>query len=187
MQNKLILTPKPKYIQIEEKSGLRLSNLLRIYINKHKIRDYVMQISNKFYKHLGVFLEVGAISDSYIDIEHDENYFVAIIATEYHYTNKKRKEINQIIENMVEKIEKITEQVNKNSFAIKIFDESVCIISKTDNGFNYAVNLLIQIMENAIFIHENPEEFIILPELFIFDYSKSKFRGIHLDMGDYQY
>ncbi|MHA1871802.1 MAG: DUF4838 domain-containing protein [Promethearchaeota archaeon] len=70
----------------------------------------------------------------------------------------------------------------EEGYIIKVKDEAIWVIGKTERGHFYGINTLVEIIENAIFRHEDPEQFIKLPELFLVDFPLIRMRAFHLDL-----
>ncbi|MHA1728079.1 MAG: glycoside hydrolase family 20 zincin-like fold domain-containing protein, partial [Promethearchaeota archaeon] len=177
------ILPKPKILEVGKSSGIRLSRLLMIYVNKHRIKDTSLMISSKFNKHLGVFIRTSPIKDTFLDVDLGENYFFACITTEDHFLKMIRDKLNDILKEKIAKVEEkfdllknnqdfednkfnlMDEMFKNEGYFIDIRSETIWLISKTERGYYYGVQTLIQVIENSIFSHNNPDEFIIMPEL----------------------
>lgn len=199
MLKDLYLLPKPKYLQIEEKSGIRLNKFLNIFINKHKIYDNSLMISSRFHKHLKVFLELSPIYDRYLKPEIGDTCFFSVITSENNFFNNiadslndrvihlqelQNKYNNYIIDSKKEvyNYPKINNLIAEEGYLIEIKEEAIWIYANSRKGYFYGIQTLIQIIDNVIFTHINPEEFIIIPETLIVDFPSTQFRAFHLDL-----
>ncbi|MHA1340305.1 MAG: DUF4838 domain-containing protein [Promethearchaeota archaeon] len=70
----------------------------------------------------------------------------------------------------------------EEGYIISIESECMFIISKTLRGYYNAIQTAINIIDNAIIRHDNPEEYIKLPNMLIVDWPTTRIRGFHLDL-----
>ncbi len=191
------ILPKPKYIDINSKeSGITLSSLLTIYVNKYRIKDNALILSSKFNKHLNTFLNAIPIRDSSVDEKWGENYYFSIITSESQYDSEIERNLNEMIETRVQRFREILknccydiypEKLDSNipldeSYFIEISNRAIWIISKTPRGFYYGIQTIVQVIEHTLFQLSNLEGFIILPKFTIVDFPDLKFRGISVNI-----
>ncbi|TFG16598.1 MAG: hypothetical protein EU530_11640, partial [Promethearchaeota archaeon] len=200
VENEYWILPKPKYVNITpNESGITLSSLWTIYVNKYRIKDNALFLSSKFNRHFNTFLNTIPIRDSTLDEKWGEYNYIAVITPESDYEKRIKFNMNEIVKNHLGQYDAILDsccfelypnQLKSKlpldeSYYINISKGSIWVLSTSPNGFYYGIQTLVQIIEHTIFQIENLENYIILPTMTIVDFPDMNYRGISVDLNSF--